>query len=420
MKKIFSEIFFRDPAIRFPSLDGIRALAIISVIVFHGFFLVGDALEDKIKLIEFIKQLPWWLKWTYSGHYAVDAFLVLSGFLLCSALFTEYQRNNNINLRWFYVRRILRIYPLYIFALFIFVLNDFSTLKYAIISLFALNNIIPTDYMLNLNWLIAVELQFYLVIPWIVLLLKRSKYPIFWFVLFLLFSLTWRLCFIVTEPRIYNQTVLEVFIFRKYDLILHYWKNIYVLLQSRFPAFLCGIFTAWLWVYHKSTVYKLFNNKISSNIISVLTIFAIFILFSFNIEWTAGIDFSKIITKIFYIVSLVCNSFFTSILCSIIILLTISDTNKNYWITRILSTNFLYPIAKVSYSMYLFHLAFMYFGRRIFLHGDRVSSVSLHSVLLIILFTIVTSFIFGIITYSVIERWFLTGKIKQYLEQKLS
>jgi peptidoglycan/LPS O-acetylase OafA/YrhL len=74
-----------------PSLDGVRAAAIIAVMIFH----VG-----------------WHASWLApTGYLGVDMFFVLSGFLITMLLLQEWQRNRQIVLRHFYVRRALRLLP---------------------------------------------------------------------------------------------------------------------------------------------------------------------------------------------------------------------------------------------------------------------------------------------------------------------
>src|SRR5690242_16076342 len=75
-----------------PALDGIRAIAIVSVMLFHYVF--------RNHLI-----LP-------HGLLGVDAFFVLSGFLITALLLREHGRTSRIGLRNFYARRALRLLPL--------------------------------------------------------------------------------------------------------------------------------------------------------------------------------------------------------------------------------------------------------------------------------------------------------------------
>lgn len=73
---------------RWPSLDGLRGIAAIVVVLFHAQF--GFAVN---------------------GYVGVDVFFALSGFLITSILLSEIARRGTVRLRRFYLRRLLRLYP---------------------------------------------------------------------------------------------------------------------------------------------------------------------------------------------------------------------------------------------------------------------------------------------------------------------
>jgi peptidoglycan/LPS O-acetylase OafA/YrhL len=78
----------------FPGLDGLRGLAITAVIWHHC--------------------LPRaWPGWLGRGHAGVPLFFALSGFLITHLLIAEWRRRGDIALGWFWLRRCLRIFPLY-------------------------------------------------------------------------------------------------------------------------------------------------------------------------------------------------------------------------------------------------------------------------------------------------------------------
>ena len=148
----------------FKELDGIRAFAIITVIINH-----------------FNKNLM------PSGYLGVDIFFVISGFVITSSLHHRSSKNLMEFIRGFYSRRFKRLMPaLILFVLIISILvclfNPYPTvaLKTGLTSLFGISNLYllkqSTDYFsqstqLNVfthTWSLGVEEQFYLMFPFLV------------------------------------------------------------------------------------------------------------------------------------------------------------------------------------------------------------------------------------------------------------
>ena len=150
-----------------PSLDGVRAAAVLGVMVFHG----G------------LSFLP-------GGFFGVDAFFVLSGFLITSLLVTEWHEKRGIALRAFWARRARRLLPalvLLIVAVAIFArfavapgtypglrLDSLATFFYVANWHFIVsgqNYFVATGAPSPLlhTWTLAIEEQFYIVWPLVVL-----------------------------------------------------------------------------------------------------------------------------------------------------------------------------------------------------------------------------------------------------------
>ena len=114
-----------------------------------------------------------------NGTDAVHLFYVLSGFLITYLMLVEREKTGTVSVKKFYLRRILRIWPLYFALLFVAALllplivanykNPFSTPLLAALLLLFQGNIAFVLYYpfppLEHLWSIAIEEQFYLVIP---------------------------------------------------------------------------------------------------------------------------------------------------------------------------------------------------------------------------------------------------------------
>src|SRR6187399_3026044 len=95
----------------FPNLDGWRFLAFLGVFYYHSFSTELAHIKDD-PTYKFLKGT------TRGGDLGVDFFFVLSGFLIVYLLINEKQLTGKISVKKFYIRRILRIFPLYYFCVF--------------------------------------------------------------------------------------------------------------------------------------------------------------------------------------------------------------------------------------------------------------------------------------------------------------
>jgi len=149
----------------FPLLDGLRALSILGVVWHHagGTRLLAGPLSR--------------------GYHGVSLFFVLSGFLITTLLLRERKRTQGISLRKFYLRRALRIFPLYYEVLALYVVMVVYIERGSRAGVEFMQNLpffatYTSNWFVKLGadrtifyfaWSLATEEQFYLVWPWIVL-----------------------------------------------------------------------------------------------------------------------------------------------------------------------------------------------------------------------------------------------------------
>ena len=177
------------PKVFFENLDGLRFFCFLAVFLFHSFHTDYDALRDT-PIYQFIKRDVFG-----NGNLGVNFFFVLSGFLITYLLIIEKDTIGKIDVKNFWMRRILRIWPLYYFCVF-FGFVIFPQLKlffgqtpnetaHPIYYLTFLNNFdfintgLPDSSVLGVLWSIAIEEQFYLVWPLLLGLLPVRGYPYF-------------------------------------------------------------------------------------------------------------------------------------------------------------------------------------------------------------------------------------------------
>ena len=164
MKTSNSKTSFSLPSY-IPQFDGLRALSILAVFIAHS---------------EFLRSLPGAVILEY-GRIGVDLFFVLSGFLITGILLDS--KGSSHYFRNFYIRRALRIWPLYYLILLIIYLltsqflpqmKDGNVWLYFTVYIQNLFLNLKIPYGLEPTWSLAVEEQFYMTWPLLVFLLKTK------------------------------------------------------------------------------------------------------------------------------------------------------------------------------------------------------------------------------------------------------
>lgn len=166
------------PPERILQLDGLRGLAVVLVVLYHYFFLDLTPLQGRF--LPYI-QVPFRMGWC-----GVDLFFVLSGFLIGGILLDA--KGSHRYFQTFYLRRFHRIFPVYYLWIGVYFLIAFTSLRYLLGPLkFGAGkwSIVPTYVFFVQNlvkkqlspfsaawlsplWSLAVEEQFYLVMPLLV------------------------------------------------------------------------------------------------------------------------------------------------------------------------------------------------------------------------------------------------------------
>ena len=181
-------------------IDGLKGIAILAVVFYHLFDLLKSAHFTESTLFD-------------GGFLGVDIFFVISGFLITSSVFYKLS-NNDFSLLAFYKRRCLRILPPLLFVcIFTLIIGYFLLFPevYKELNIEVANALLfignfrfansggyfaldSSDKLLLHTWYLAVTIQFYILFPLIVLLLKKvfslKRLPLAVTVVFILLTVT--------------------------------------------------------------------------------------------------------------------------------------------------------------------------------------------------------------------------------------
>jgi peptidoglycan/LPS O-acetylase OafA/YrhL len=151
----------------FGSLDGLRAISILGVVWFHAWYITSY--YPSLRAIPIL----------HLGSFGVHVFFGISGFLITSLLLREAERYGAVSLRDFYIRRSLRIWPVYYATLAFYVLlvllTEYGTDRgrlffhylpgYLTYTFTWFEGSSTTGPIFNFAWSLATEEQFYLFWP---------------------------------------------------------------------------------------------------------------------------------------------------------------------------------------------------------------------------------------------------------------
>jgi peptidoglycan/LPS O-acetylase OafA/YrhL len=357
-----------------PDIDGLRAVAVLAVVVFHAF--------------------P---SWARGGFVGVDVFFVISGYLISIIIFENLDRGT-FSFTEFYARRIRRIFPALILVLiasfafgwFALLADEYKQLGKHIaggagfISNFILwNEASYFDYasetkpLLHL-WSLAIEEQFYIVWP-----------PLLWFAWKLRFNLL-----VVTATIVICLFVLNIKGIKQ-DMVATFYSP-----QTRFWELLSGSLLAWVTLYKKDAFANVKNrldywlshivhsekqeakSKTLSNVLSIVG--ALLLLYGFS-QISKDLSFPGKWALV-------------PVLGAVLIIIA----GSNSWINRIILSNKVAVwFGLISFPLYLWHWPILSFARIV---ENEVPSRNIR------IAAVVLSIFLAWLTYKLVERPMRFGK----------
>lgn len=329
----------------FGSLDALRAFSILAVIWHHTAPEIGNDASTR-------------------GFLGVDLFFVLSGFLIVTLLLRERDASGDISLKNFYIRRSLRIFPIYYLLLGALALafavkpNSknaapfFEALPYY---LTYTSNWVSIPSIMSISWSLAAEEQFYLFWPPVEKFLRK-----YWLIVF-----------------IAGVVVMQLINFGLF------WRRDLPILQATFTPILFGVALAHL--LHTKKGYD-FAAKIAGH------------------RWSSVIALIGVLGCVILPAGDIAGGPRLAIHVSMVLLLASVVVREDHVLAPLLQLRVLTAIGAVSYGMYLYHMLLRF---AVFAAFDRVG---VEATILRFLATAIATFIVAELSYRFIEKPFLRLK----------
>lgn len=314
MREKLNSIFFPhdEKADHFKALDGLRGIAVLMVLLSHS---------SNLKL--FFHDL---LNFQRVGKVGVYLFFVLSAYLLDRQIADGFVKKKISLLFWknYFLRRFLRIYPLFTIALIVYGLINFLGLPTVIdkkIDIILHMLLVKGE---SIFWSIPVEFKYYFLSPLII-----------WF------------CFKVLNWNIKRISLFLITLILLTVATEYYYRLTIISTMKYLPIFLVGTYISIYEIIMPSA--KFFQSKGILNILGIVSVLliGISIPFYFQILFSTKIDFHD---SIYYLPYGLCWG-----------LLLISVKYGSKWVKFFFELKALRFIGTISFSMYLFHMPILHF-----------------------------------------------------------
>ena len=359
-----------------PEIDGLRSLAVISVIIYHAQIYVGDKF------------------FLTGGYLGVDIFFVISGYLISRIIISELE-NNRFSFSNFYERRIRRIIPaLLVVILFTSILSwiylhpsnltDYSNTVLSVLifssniffyfSDFGYGTFESMSKPLLHTWSLGIEEQFYIFFPiFFVFFKKYIKFDLKNVLLILIFSN------LILIQFLGNLNFTKPYLDDHFQFMAPSIFSDFYLPTSRIWELLIGSYIS----ICEKRIVEIKIKKFYSNIITLVGLLLC-------------------ILPMFYFDNKTFHPSFLTLIPIFGIFLIIFFSNKKNFVTKILSNYIFVKIGLLSYSLYLWHYPLFTFARIYYLDLNLFNKIII----------IIVSFILSYLTYSFIEKPFRNKKYK--------
>jgi peptidoglycan/LPS O-acetylase OafA/YrhL len=371
----------------FPNLEGLRFFAFFIVFINHATICLGY--NNPSENFKYVRS-----HFLQNGDLGVSFFFVLSGFLITYLLLKEKELSGKINIKKFYLRRVLRIWPLYFLVVFLCLiifpmlssirpayfpirvdiskLNPWFYLTFTGNFDYLTNGI--TNVLIGVLWSVSIEEQFYLFWP-LIIALTPTKHLLKVFIILIFGSIAFRFFYAQGNA-----------------LIIKYHS------LSSLSDLTTGASIAYLST--KDRFLKLMARTPKYAIIIVYSILIILLLYRINI-WKLGIYYNA------------ASSILPVIFSSIFAFIILEQNYAEHSFYKISNSKTISSFGKYTYGMYCYHMLTFFSVLFIFyLMGIDIMQVSKYTFVFAAFTSLCSTMLISQISYYYFESFFLRLKTK--------
>ncbi|MBA57348.1 MAG: hypothetical protein CMK89_23110 [Pseudomonadales bacterium] len=397
-----------DSSGTFYLINGLRFFGMVWILIAHTVF-VYSLYNGKEVFFQSLEDSPFYLWWIWNADKGVDLFFVVSGFLISLMLLKEQSKTGDIQLKRFYLRRYLRLTPLYAVIAIIFWFSGARNHEWIWANLLYVNNFLHPDNMaLQWTWTLAVEEQFYLLLPLILIFIAKSPQRSFMKTMLglLVLSFLIRAGVLYYYDELWNGNYRDMLSDKSVSMI--FYGKLYDNLATRFGPLIVGVIAGYGYCFHQQAIRNWATaTPYRPLILNVLSMGTIVFFMYFPIiearfsEPGNGLRLYLIFNRTIFSVA------FTWFMMSVF--LQLSHVRLFSWFY---SLKIWHPLGQLTYSIYLLHLIVILMV--VFPINKYVQTLEISPALAMIttvglgaVLSLIVSVIMGVLCWILIEKPFL-------------
>jgi len=359
-------------------LDSVRGIAILLVFFFHA----TPYINIKIGFVPDILS-----SFITAGHTGVTLFYILSALLISRPYLMSRDSNILPSTSNFYLKRILRIVPLYVVMVVIalFVHADFCKFLKALFIIWGVNGDSLQPFS-NVWWAIYTEVQFYLIMPIVGYLFLNKRRRLILLILvfaYFIFYFCMQMGVIIKGEPIYMR-------------LLHS-------LVGRGYIFIIGILLSWFILKNESKLKSVIGSKYFHNGGGDLLFVLIILTIGLLLKWVSSTGYWNAEGMIFNW------HFLEAMLWSLFVIAILFFPLR---IKPLFINIFMEKIGLISFSVFLIHMPVIYYGLKLISKVNAQLNLAAFNPIIILLILFILTMVLSSITYKFIEKPFLAIKNK--------